>query len=72
MQMSGSRMFGARVVQTCGVMLFWLASQSNDRASRTTGWCTVPSFFSTSTRSSHAGNPLTTFFWKNPFSPMPR
>jgi hypothetical protein len=52
-------------------MLFWFASQSSDRVSVTIGWCTVPSFFGTSTRSSQGGNPFVTSFWKNPGLPMP-
>lgn len=32
----------------------------------------TPSFLGTSTRSSHAGNPFETSFWKKPGSPMPR
>ena len=52
-------------------MVFWLAIQSSDRVSVTSGWCTVPSFFGTSTRSSHAGKPFETSFWMNPFLPMP-
>ena len=31
-----------------------------------------PPFFGTSARSSHAGKPFVTLFWKKPFSPMPR
>ena len=69
--MSGWYRSGARDVHTCGVMQFWLASQSSDRASLTSGWCTVPSFFGTSTRSSHSGKPFDTSFWMKPFRPMP-
>ena len=37
----------------------------------TSGWCTTPSFFGTSTRSSQAGNPFETSFWMKPLRPMP-
>ena len=60
--MSGWYRSGTREIQTCGVMLFWLASQSSDRVSETSGWCTVPPFFGTSTRSSQSGNPFETSF----------
>ena len=63
--------FGARDVHTCGVMQFWLASQSSERVSQTSGWCTVPPFLGTSTRSSQSGNPFETFFCMKPCSPMP-
>ena len=33
----------------------------------TSGWCTVPPFFGTSTRSSHSGKPFETSFCKKPF-----
>ena len=56
--MSGCHELGAREVQTCGVMLFWLASQRSERVSWTSGWWTLPPFFGTSTRSSHSGKPF--------------
>ena len=52
-------------------MQFWLASQSRERVSPTTGWWTVPSFLGTSTRSSHSGKPFDTSFCQKPFRPIP-
>ncbi len=69
--MSGWYRSGARDAHTCGVMLFWFAIQTSERVSTTIGWCTVPPFFGTSTRSSHSGKPFETSFWKNPGAPMP-
>ena len=61
-QRSGVNRAGTRDVQTCGVMQFWFASQRSDRVSVTSGWWTVPPFFGTSTRRSHAGIPFATSF----------
>jgi hypothetical protein len=53
------------------VIVFWLVTHSSDVVSVTTGWWTTPSFFGTSTRCSHDGNPFETSFCQNPFVPMP-
>ena len=53
------------------MIVFWFVTQSSDRVSVTSGWWTIPSFFGTSIRSSHDGNPRDTSFCQNPFLPMP-
>ena len=44
---------------------------SSDAVSVTTAWWTTPSFFGTSTRCNHGGNPFETSFCQNPLVPMP-
>ena len=53
------------------VIVFWFVTHISDRVSVMTGWCTTPSFFGTSTRSSHDGKPFETSFCQNPFLPIP-
>ena len=56
---SGCPSLSARLVQACGVMQFWLASQTSVAASPPTAWSTVPPRRrSTVTRRTQSGAPF--------------